>query len=84
MHPTAEKSHVSDISYKAYMGKTIICHTLTMSIMCTCTGVCYRTEDSLQYSYVHKELLNSRLIIAIVSGYCSKCTIIILFILNIL
>ena len=45
------KSHMSDILYKAYMGKTIICHTLSMSTViivlyscmvtmckCKCTG----------------------------------------------
>ena len=31
MSPTTEKSHLSDISYKACMGKTAVCHTLTMS-----------------------------------------------------
>ena len=30
MGPITEKSHASDISYKAYMGKTIICRTLAM------------------------------------------------------
>ena len=70
MSPTTEKSHVSNISYKAYMGKTAICRTLTMSTviillclcivttcMCICRGVYnyIRTQDSLQYNYVHKE-----------------------------
>ena len=31
MSPTTETSHVSDISYKACMGKTVIYHTLAMS-----------------------------------------------------
>ena len=28
MSPTTEKSHVSDIAYKAYMSKTVICYTV--------------------------------------------------------
>ena len=33
MSPTTEKSHMNDISYKAYMSKTVVCHTHTMSIV---------------------------------------------------
>ena len=72
MSPTTEKSHVSDISYKAYMSKTVICCTHVISTIiillyscicawsprvCVCVYVkeCLRTQDSLQYSYVHKE-----------------------------
>ena len=53
MSSTTEKSHMSNISYKAtYMGKTI-CRTRTMSTtcMCICTGVSIyiRTQDIPQY-----------------------------------
>ena len=59
-----EKSHVSKISYKAYMGKTVICCTLAMStviivlyscMVTTCPYVhmyvqeCLRTQDPPQY-----------------------------------
>ena len=66
MSPTPEKSHVSDISYKAYMGKTVICRTLAISTiitvlyscmvtmcMCICTGVSKKSRFSAVY--VHKE-----------------------------
>ena len=62
MSPTTEKSHMSNISYKVYMSKIIICHTLAMSTvivilyscmvtMCMCIYVqgCVRTSDPLQY-----------------------------------
>ena len=66
--PTTEKTHMSDISYKVYMGKTIICHTHAMSTIiilhscmvtrftctgCTCTGVS-KNLQSFTVS-VHKE-----------------------------
>ena len=66
--PTMEKSHLSDISYKAYMGKTIICRTFAMSTViiglylcmvttctCVCTGVSITLRFSKAYTYVHKE-----------------------------
>ena len=64
--PTTEKSHVSDISYKGYMGKTIICRTLTMSIVImvlyscmvtTCTCICTRVSKNSRFFavYLHKE-----------------------------
>ena len=70
MSPTTEKSHMSDISYKAYMSKTVICCTLSISTIIILLYSCIRawslrvrvyvkvrprTQDSLQYSYVHKE-----------------------------
>ena len=66
MTPTTKKSHVSNISYKAYMGKTIICRTLAMStviivlylcMVTTCTYICTgvsKNSKSLAV-YVHKE-----------------------------
>ena len=54
-----EKSHVSKISYKAYMGKTVICCTLTMTLQscihawsqraCMYVQECLRTQDPPQY-----------------------------------
>ena len=62
MTPTAKKSHVSDISNKDYMGKTIICCTLTLSTViivlyscmvttytCICTGVSKDSRFSIVY-----------------------------------
>ena len=57
---------MSDISYKAYMGKAIICHTLTMSAIIivlyscmatTCTCICTGVSRNSRFSavYVHKE-----------------------------
>ena len=46
-HALLLKSHMSNISYKAYMGKAIICHTLTTSTVivvlysCMVTMLCY-------------------------------------------
>ena len=55
MSPTTEKSHVSDISYKAYMGKIVICRTLAVSAMCTC--ICTRVSKNSGFStvYMYKE-----------------------------
>ena len=66
--PYYGKSHVSDISYKAYMGKTIICHRLALSTIiivlyscmvttctCICTGVSINSRFSKAYTYVHKK-----------------------------
>ena len=66
MSPITEKSHVSNISYKAYMAKTKICHTLAMSTIniflymcmvtmgtCICTGV--SKYSGFPTVYVHKE-----------------------------
>ena len=61
-----EKSHMSDIPYKAYMDKTVICHTLTMSIvilvlcLCmvtTCTCICIGVSKNSRFFtvYVYKE-----------------------------
>ena len=55
---TTEKSHVSNISYKAtYMGKTIICCTHTMSTTCMCMYVqeCLYKNSRCSTAYVHKE-----------------------------
>ena len=43
MSPNNEKSHVSNIWYKAYMGKTIICCTLTMSTIIIVLYLCMVT-----------------------------------------
>ena len=60
MSPTTKESHVTDILYKAYMGKTIICRILTMSIviivLCLCmvtTCICtvfIRIKAGLKYA----------------------------------
>ena len=67
MSPTIGKSPVSDISYKAYMGKIVICRTLAMSIyhhlyscmvtMCMCTCLCTGVSKNSRFStvYVHKK-----------------------------
>ena len=55
MSPTTRKPHVSDISYKGYIGKTIICRTLIMSTIstCICTGV--SKNSGLSAVYEHRE-----------------------------
>ena len=66
MSPTTETSHMRDILYKVYMGKTIINHTLTMStvimvlyscMVTTCTCICTtESKNSRSFTaYVHKE-----------------------------
>ena len=66
MRLTTEKSHMSDISYKAYMGKTVICCTLAMNtiiavlylcMVTTCTCICTGVSKNPIFSavYVHKE-----------------------------
>ena len=55
-NPTTDKSHVSNISYKVYMGKTISCRTLSVSTIihawsphvCVYVQECLRTQDSPQ------------------------------------
>ena len=53
MSLATENYHVSDISYKAYMGKTVICHTLTMSTviivlyLCMSPRVCVYVKECL-------------------------------------
>ena len=64
--PYCWKISRSDNSYKAYMGKTIICHTLAIStiiivfyscMVTTCTCICTGVSKNSRFStvYVHKE-----------------------------
>ena len=70
---TTEKSHVSDILYKAYMGKTVICCTLAISTViiilylcmvitctCICTGVCKNSRFSAVYAHEEYIILYGR------------------------
>ena len=60
--PTTEKCYASDISYKAYMGKTIICRTLIISTVIialysctvtTCICICTGVSENLRFSVVY-------------------------------
>ena len=64
--PTTEKSHVSDISLKVYMAKTIICCVRAMSIVtivfyscmvttCTCTCTAVSKNSWSSRVSMHKE-----------------------------
>ena len=68
--PFTEKPHVIDISCKAYMVKTVICHTLAMSTviidlyscmvttcMCICIGVSRNSRFSAVYAYKKSSLI---------------------------
>ena len=59
--PTSEKSYVSEIMYKAYMSKNIICQTFTMStvfivlhscIVTTCTCISTGVYNNSRFSTV--------------------------------
>ena len=65
MSATTEKFHVIDISYKGYIGKIVICHTLAMTtviiflyscMVTTCTCICTGVSKNSRFSaiYVHK------------------------------
>ena len=60
MIPNIEESHLSDIMYKAHMGKTIICRILAVLDLCmviTCMCICARMSKNLRFFavYLHKE-----------------------------
>ena len=57
MSPTIEKSHVNDISYKAYMGKIVICRTLAMSIYHHYSFVFMHGHHAYVYMYIVQECL---------------------------
>ena len=48
MSPTTEKSHMNDISYKAYMSKTVVCRTHAMSTIIIVLYLCMVT----MYTYI--------------------------------
>ena len=54
MSATTEKSHMSDISYKAYMGKTVICRTLAISTVIIVVYLCIVTTCMCIFTGVPK------------------------------
>ena len=57
--PTTENSHMSDILYKGYMGKTIICHILITN---TTLYYAFHTWSPRAHVYMYKSVLDLKIL----------------------